>query len=525
MQYKFILVPIIFLYSNAAVAQNSLGSGNALDSNTSSLGTTNYSHSIPNGVRNSQIREGSLLQGRNFNDGIGRTDDASLRLLQDAANDSDTSYAAALENSPWYWDNWSSQSTQFLKQDRSYFNPTFIDNWSTLPQQMSEGRTLRSYSHEWNKKDAEKFGGQGELSYNNWSSLQKDQHRLGEVLGSGYQSATIDASPLPVGEFNSEITRGYLTASSLSGISLETLQRPTSALGFTAWDSARVLEDNQEGLGMNTLINAWRTDESQLDYGNIENRISVPDQYINLLDEIALRAQNAVDNDGFDTTTIEWLDEEYGDLQDELAGLGTNDVFGEEEEDTEDDTEELEALATDEIFGSLRHGEHINSFSGVENSRFNELVQQGEAALAKGEYFLSQKRFNRALQFIRGHPMATSGLAHANLGAGLYLSASHILHSLLSFQPEMIDVLYGPQLLPPRIELIRAGVAAKNRLDSVRDGSTYAFLLAYIGHQIKDEEMLALGLSELEKHADEKDRLVPMLLSIWGGDLVPITQE
>jgi hypothetical protein len=46
----------------------------------------------------------------------------------------------------------------------------------------------------------------------------------------------------------------------------------------------------------------------------------------------------------------------------------------------------------------------------------------------------------------------------------------------------------------------------------------YAFLLAYIGHQINDKEMVALGLAELETHADDTDRFVPLLRSIWGTE-------
>jgi len=497
------------------MAQTSLGDGRALDSSTSSLGRENLRENLPNGVRNNQIRNGSVLQGRSFSQGFGHNDDASLRLLQDAAGESDASYDETLNNSTWYWDHWSQQSTQFLKQDRSYFNPTFIDNWSTLPQSMSEGRTIRSYSHEWNEKDAAKYGGEGELSYDNWSQLQQKQHQLGEVLGSGYQTPKLDTSPLPVGDFDSNNVRGYLSASPLSGVSLETLQRPTTALGFTAWDSARALEDDESGIGMNTLVKAWRSQESTLDYGLIENRISVPDQYINLLDELELRAQEAVENDGIESTTLDWLDEEYADLQDELAGTPIDefDSVNIESETTEES--DLEELAVEEIFSALRHGEQIDTFSGVQNSRFNELARLGESALAKGEYFLAQKRFDQALQFIPGHPMATAGLAHANIGAGLYLSASHVLHSLLSFQPEMIDVEYGHHLLPPRVELVRAGIAAKNRLDTERDGSAYAFLLAYIGHQIQDEEMLQLGLEALEEHAGENDRFVAMLRAIW----------
>ena len=497
------------------MAQNSLGDGRALDSSTSSLGRENLRGNLPSGVRNNQIRNTSVLQGRSFGQGFGHNDDASLRLLQDAAGESDASYNDALNNSTWYWDHWSQQSTQFLKQDRSYFNPSFVDNWSTLPKTMSEGRTIRSYSHEWNEKDAANFSGEGTLSYDNWSKLQQKQYHLGEVLGSGYQTPKLDTSPIPVGDFDSNNVRGYFSASPLSGVSLETIQRPTTALGFSAWDSARALEDDESGIGMNTLVKVWRSQESTLDNGLIENRLSVPDQYINLLDELEFRAQEAIESDGVESTTLDWLDEEYANLQDELAGIliDESDAFNTETEDT--DEKNLEDLAVEEIFSALRHGEQISTFSGVQNSRFNELTRLGETALAKGEYFLAQKRFDQALQFIPGHPMATAGLAHANIGAGLYLSASHVLHSLLSFQPEMIDVEYGRHLLPPKLELVRAGIAAKNRLDSERDGGAYAFLLAYIGHQIQDEEMLQLGLESLEQHAGENDRFATMLRAIW----------
>ncbi|HIA72219.1 MAG TPA: hypothetical protein EYO01_05940 [Phycisphaerales bacterium] len=515
MRHKFILVPIILICSGTSVAQTSLGSGNALDSSTSSLGTNNISESLPYGVRNSELRGNSLMKGRSFNQGLGRGDDVSLQLLKDASNESDASYQDALNNSTWYWNNWSKQSTQFLKNDRSYFNPTFIDNWSTAPQKMSEGRAIRTYAHEWNPEDAKKYGGDGKSSYDStWSLIQKNQHQIGQVLGSGYQTPSVDTSPLPVGEYNNETIKGYLAASPMTGVSLETLDRPFTALGFTAWDEARATEDYEAGIGTTNLVQAWRSKEGRLNYEALENRVAVPEQYINLLDEIARKAQNAVENDGLETTTMEWLDEQYSDLQDDLTGMGDPNFITEEMPNTDED-EDLSIVAEEEIVGALRHGERIDTFSGVQKTRFNELVKLAETALAKGEYFLSQKRFTQALQFIPGHPMATAGLAHANLGAGLYLSASHILQSLLSFQPEMIDVLYSPQLLPPRLELVRAGIVAKNRLENERDGSMYAFLLAYIGHQIQDDEMLELGFSELDKYSDKDDRFVPLLRSIW----------
>jgi hypothetical protein len=516
MCHKFILVPFILICSSTSLAQTSLGSGNALDSNTSSLGSSNISESLPSGVRNNELRSNGVLSGRGFNQGLGRNDDASFRLLKDASESGGQNYQEALNNSTWYWNNWSKQSTQFLKNGLSNFTAT--DNWSTAPQTMSDGRNIRTYSHEWNAYEAKNYVGDVALSQdNNWSSIQKNQHRIGQVLGSGYQTPSLDTSALPVGEINSETTSGYLAASPMTGVSLETHDRPYSALGFTPWDKARANEDYESGISTTNLVQAWRSSESRLDYGELENRVAVPDQYINLLDKIAENAQIAVENDGIESTTMEWLDDQYSDLQDELTGMGEQSVIIDEEISAENG-EDLTDIAEDEIVGALRHGEKINAFSGIQQTRFNELVRLAETALAKSEFFIAQKRFTQALQFIPGHPMATAGLAHSNLGAGLYLSASHILQSLLSFQPEMIDVMYSPQLLPPRLELVRAGLEAKNQLDNKRDGSMYAFLLAYIGHQINDKEMVALGLAELETHADDTDRFVPLLRSIWGTE-------
>ena len=136
--------------------------------------------------------------------------------------------------------------------------------------------------------------------------------------------------------------------------------------------------------------------------------------------------------------------------------------------------------------------------------------------MKKGNYFNAQRRFNQALQFIHGHPLATAGLGHADIGAGLYLSAGYVLHSLLTFQPEMIDVEYDSNLLPPRIELVRAAVTIQNRLDSERDAGTYGFLLAYLGHQLHDQEMVERGLGVLKMYSDSDDPFVSLLQKIWG---------
>ena len=522
MKFIFVLIPAL-LFCSITVGQTSLGDGEGLDASTSSLGRINAQKQIPNGVRNYELRNSGVLRGTGLNDGLGRQDDAGLRLIQDAAEEDSDAYQDALYNSPWYWNNWSQQSAQFLKHgDRSYFNPSFIDNWSTSPQQMSEGRAIRSYTHEWSADEEQKYVGEWKIaSGDNWSSLQQDQYRLGQVLGTGYQTPTHDASPMPVGDYQNQTTTGYLAAAPLSGVSVETTEKPTNALGFSAWDAARIAEDKERGIGTNKLVQAWRTNEARLEQGTLENRIAVPDQYLNLLDELNKRAQAIVDEDAIEETTLDWLDNQYSLLQDELTGLEATGL----EESTHEDAVIDDEVADEEIAGTLRHGESITVLSGAEDSRFNEVVRLGEIALAKGEYFLAQKRFTQALRFIPGHPLATAGLGHANIGAGLYLSASHVLQSLLSFQPEMIDVRYGSQLLPPRIELVRAAIAAQNHLDSERDGNAYAFLLAYIGHQIDDREMINAGIVELEKRGKNDDPFVKLLKALWDTSASGVTEE
>jgi tetratricopeptide (TPR) repeat protein len=520
-----ILALLLVVQCAPAFAQNSLGDGTGLDASTSPYGKTNQQEYLPAGVRNSDIRSSSVLQGKNFNQGIGRNsgDAAGMQLLADAANEGGTQYLDALYNSPWYWNNWSSQSAQFLSQgELSYFNPNFIDNWATAPKQMSIGRNILSYSHEWNEKDAQRFGGKGEVQNSDkWLQRHEDQHKLGQVLGSGEPPESLDTTPIPVGLYQGNGSVGYLAASPMGGVSAEKTDQPTSALGFSAWDEARVAEDSAMGIGSDRLVQVWRSEENRLDQPPVNNQIDVSDQYNQVLESVAQRAQDEIDSvETGDAKSMEWLDNQYFQLQNDLAGIPFE---GDESDDSTSiestvNTEDLQDDSIEIIAAALRHGEQLTSLSGDAGqyrTRFDELVQLGELALERGKYFDAQRRFNQALQFIPGHPLATAGLGHAKIGAGLYLSAGYILQSLLSFQPEMIDVEYDPILLPPRLELVRAAVTIGNRLDIERDAGTYAFLLAYIGHQLHDEEMITNGLNTLAIYTSDNDPLVPLLKSIW----------
>jgi hypothetical protein len=168
----------------------------------------------------------------------------------------------------------------------------------------------------------------------------------------------------------------------------------------------------------------------------------------------------------------------------------------------------------DEFGTILRHGERIEALTSKDQSRFNELLAGAEEKLRAGEYFWAERRFNRALRFTPGHPLATAGLAHAQIGAGLYLSASLTLQSLFRFQPEMIDAEYDEGLVPNRVRLLQARDELTGRLDETRDRVSNAFLLAYIGRLLDDRAVVEQGLAAMED-AEPDNPLLKLLKAIW----------
>ena len=154
----------------------------------------------------------------------------------------------------------------------------------------------------------------------------------------------------------------------------------------------------------------------------------------------------------------------------------------------------------------------MQHFAGGDEDRFNELLASAEQHLRDGEYFLAERHFGRALRFTPGHPLATAGMAHAQIGAGLYASAAISLRSLLGEHPEMIDVKYDPGLLPNRVRLVQSVGTLQGRLSHGVEPSSSGFLLAYIAHQLDDSELIEEGLAAM---ADADDPLHDLLRRIW----------
>ena len=110
--------------------------------------------------------------------------------------------------------------------------------------------------------------------------------------------------------------------------------------------------------------------------------------------------------------------------------------------------------------------------------------------------------------------MATAGLANAQVGAGLYLTASLTLRSLFSYQPEMIDARYEPGLVLNEVRLKQAVAKLQQRLESTGDRTASAFMLAYVGRLLGDRQYIERGLAVMEEDSPD-DPLLPLLKEVW----------
>lgn len=137
--------------------------------------------------------------------------------------------------------------------------------------------------------------------------------------------------------------------------------------------------------------------------------------------------------------------------------------------------------------------------------------------MRQGRFFDAEARFSLALSVREGDPTASIGRVHAQIGAGLFLSASLNLRETFTQHPMLIAARYAPDLLPTP-ERTRAVVDRLNaRVD--QDGSearAAALLLAYVGRQADDEPLIRRGLGRIDK--DGEDPLAQLLRLVWLND-------
>jgi hypothetical protein len=119
--------------------------------------------------------------------------------------------------------------------------------------------------------------------------------------------------------------------------------------------------------------------------------------------------------------------------------------------------------------------------------------------------------------------MARIGRVHAEIGAGLYLSAAANLRSVFAEFPEMVGTKYAANLLPgePRATAIMEHLGKEEKKAESLLGRESALLLAYMGYQRGDDKALKQGLDDLDTRivqgeAGMEDRtLLSVIKAAW----------
>ncbi|MDX2016840.1 MAG: hypothetical protein SFY95_04260 [Planctomycetota bacterium] len=163
--------------------------------------------------------------------------------------------------------------------------------------------------------------------------------------------------------------------------------------------------------------------------------------------------------------------------------------------------------------------------------RYAQHMRDGQTMLGAGRYFDAEERFTRALSARPGDASARLGRAHAQLGAGMFISAAVNLRELLAEKPELAGVRYAPELLPAPARGVTVTLQHREALKDADTAKAAALLLAYMGYQgltretldgpartSPDPQAIREGLDALERSpaATESDRaLVQLLRSVW----------
>lgn len=330
------------------------------------------------------------------------------------------------------------------------------------------------------------------------------------LAGQAYQ-------PVMLGQITSEesgITRG-LTASGLRGIRLTDL----------AVSNAPAQSGSQAGIASGRIETAYDT---------VLERIR---------ERAALLAESAADEPA---DTELWWRKQLRELQEQL--LTTEEPVASEPTVVDPNAEAEDEPELDAVEGVLRFdprtmellresGEPILRFvdpNADTRDMYAEHMRIGEELLATGQYFDAEERFTRSLAMKPGDVTSQMGRVHAQIGGGLFSSASLNLRTVLIEHPEMIAARYGTSLLPKaariRDVMIRlsqnAGVMAVDdpaQLVSSRARRESALLLAYMGFQLGDLASVRAGLDAFDKAVESEThderpldaRLVDLLRAIW----------
>jgi hypothetical protein len=117
-----------------------------------------------------------------------------------------------------------------------------------------------------------------------------------------------------------------------------------------------------------------------------------------------------------------------------------------------------------------------------------------------------------------------AGVANAQMGAGLSVSAALTLRKLFAMHPEMIDTRLGTEVLPPSERIAVALGAARERLSAANapnastelqsDRFDFGLVIAFIGFQTDRTEVIREGLDAMRQTRPD-DAMLGLIQRIW----------
>lgn len=157
----------------------------------------------------------------------------------------------------------------------------------------------------------------------------------------------------------------------------------------------------------------------------------------------------------------------------------------------------------------------VQTMAGKRDSQVNALYGEAEKLMAAGRYFDAEAKYRQILVLSDDQPLAEVGMANAMIGAGMIRSAAAQLHDTFARHPELITVRYDPKLLPA---VERLGdidkLLRKSMQDSGESAARSAIVMAYLGYQFRNPNMMEYGLL-IGQTRQPKDPLWEVLRKVW----------
>ncbi len=140
---------------------------------------------------------------------------------------------------------------------------------------------------------------------------------------------------------------------------------------------------------------------------------------------------------------------------------------------------------------------------------------RGQQLMGEQRYFDAEEQFARVVSFRPGDTAALVGRAHAQLGAGLFLSSALNLREVFANQPETMAVRYQHPAIPDTDRLRVLLERLRTNLQRGRAMNESALLVAYIGQQLDDAKIRQEGLDAM-RAVDMNDPLADVLERAWA---------